>query len=256
MVLRSYRETFHAEHFFIPRRPGGAGGVQLLVGRPGAPPGLTLRAVAVPAPPGGPLVAALHPHARSRVKRCIDVCGALVLLIVFVLVLPLVAVLIKLDSAGGVIYRQSRVGLDGAVFTILKLRTMRQDAEADGLARWAQEGDPRVTRCGRVLRATRLDELPQAINVLRGEMSLVGPRPERPELTAALLAQHADYLRRQVIKPGLTGLAQVRHRYTSSMDDWHLKLAYDLDYVRCASHWLDLWILLRTVRVVLYRCGT
>ena len=98
--------------------------------------------------------------------------------------------------------------------------------------------------------------MPQAINVLRGEMSLVGPRPERPELTADLVARHADYLHRQVTKPGLTGLAQVRHRYTSSMEDWHLKLAYDLDYVRSASHWLDLCILLRTVRVVLSRCGT
>jgi lipopolysaccharide/colanic/teichoic acid biosynthesis glycosyltransferase len=197
-----------------------------------------------------------HPHALSRVKRCTDLLGGGVLLAFFVLVLPFVALAVRLDSPGAVIYRQTRVGLHGTPFTIYKFRTMRADAEADGRARWAQEGDPRVTRCGRFLRATRLDEVPQAINVLRGDMSLVGPRPERPELTDELLARHSNYLQRLVIKPGLTGLAQVRHRYTSSMEDWHLKLAYDIEYVRRASHWTDVCILFRTLHVVLFMRGT
>lgn len=201
-------------------------------------------------------VSVSHPHARSRVKRGIDVVGGLALLMLALLLFPLIGLAVRCDSAGGVIYRQTRVGLHGAPFTIYKFRTMRHDAEADGRARWAQVGDSRVTRCGRFLRATRLDELPQAFNVIRGEMSLVGPRPERPELIEELRARHSDFPHRQVIKPGLTGLAQVKHRYTSCADDWQLKLAYDLEYVRRASHWFDLCILLRTVRVVLGMRGT
>lgn len=197
-----------------------------------------------------------HPHAGSRLKRLIDVAGGLALLLLAGLLLPLVAVAIRCDSAGGVIYRQTRVGLHGAPFTIYKFRTMCHDAEADGRARWAQVGDSRVTRCGRFLRATRLDELPQALNVLRGEMSLVGPRPERPELIEELRARHSEFPHRHVIKPGLTGLAQVKHGYTTCVDDWQLKLAYDIEYVKRASHWLDLCILLRTVRVVLGMRGT
>ncbi|WP_169448582.1 sugar transferase [Ornithinimicrobium pekingense] len=210
-----------------------------------------LSPTAVAAPP-----ADVHPHAGSPLKRCGDLTGGLVLLVFFLLMLPVAAVLIRLDSPGTVIYRQTRVGLHGVPFTIYKFRTMCRDAEADGRARWAQEGDPRVTRCGRFLRATRLDEVPQAINVLRGEMSLVGPRPERPELTDVLVEQHANYLHRLTIKPGLTGLAQVKHRYTSSMEDWRRKLSYDLAYARWASHRLDLCILLRTIRVVLTMRGT
>jgi lipopolysaccharide/colanic/teichoic acid biosynthesis glycosyltransferase len=155
-----------------------------------------------------------------------------------------------------VIYRQQRVGQFGRVFTVFKFRSMRTDAEACGTPRWAQTGDPRVTRIGRIIRASRIDELPQLANVLRGEMSLVGPRPERPLFVEQLARAIPFYRQRAYVKPGLTGWAQVNYPYGASIEDASEKLAYDLYYVKHSSFWLDLLILLRTVRVVLFQEGS
>ena len=180
---------------------------------------------------------------------------------------------VKLTSPGPVIYTQTRVGLDrrrrgddasrdrrgrdvgGRPFTIYKFRSMRTDAEADGRAVWATRGDPRVTPVGRVLRATRLDELPQLINVLKGDMNLVGPRPERPDLVVELRTHIAEYQARHRVKPGLTGWAQVNRAYDATIDDVRQKVHYDLEYVRRQSLWKDLRILARTIPVVLFRKG-
>lgn len=190
---------------------------------------------------------ARHPLVSSRAKRFLDVSGGFVLLVVFVLTLPLLALLVKLDSRGPVFHTQVRVGLDGRTFRMYKVRSMVVCAEQDGLPRWTYCGDPRVTRLGRILRASHLDEMPQAINILRGDMSLVGPRPERPELVKELVQEFGQFPLRHSVRPGLTGLAQVRHCYTSSVGDWHQKLAHDLDYVRRGSFLTDLRILLDTV---------
>lgn len=192
-----------------------------------------------------------HPLVASRAKRCIDVLGATMLLGLLLVLLPLVALAIKIDSRGPVFHVQQRVGLHGRTFRMYKLRSMTCTAEADGLARWTFPGDPRVTRLGRLLRASHLDEVPQGLNILRGEMSLVGPRPERPELVVELMQQFAQFEQRLVVRPGLTGQAQVRHCYTSAVEDWHGKLAHDLDYVRAGSLRGDLPILTSTVMQVL-----
>ena len=194
------------------------------------------------------------PWRISAVRRVRDVAGAVVLLVVTLPVLALVAVAIKLDTRGPVLYRQDRVGLDGRVFSLLKLRSMRVDAEAAG-PRWAAARDPRVTRVGVFIRACRIDELPQLINVLRGEMSLVGPRPERPHFTAQLSEVLARYDERTRVLPGITGWAQVRYRYGGSVEDARIKLTYDLDYIARRSLVLDLRILAETVRVVLFGIG-
>jgi lipopolysaccharide/colanic/teichoic acid biosynthesis glycosyltransferase len=164
--------------------------------------------------------------------------------------LPLVALAIKLDSPGPVFYSQERTGYRGRVFRVWKFRSMVAAAEADGRARWAKPGDPRVTRVGRALRASRLDELPQVLNVLRGEMSIVGPRPERPEFVAALEQQIPFYRARLLVKPGLTGWAQIKYRYGSTAQDALVKLQYDLYYVKHRSLLLDALIIARTIGVV------
>jgi lipopolysaccharide/colanic/teichoic acid biosynthesis glycosyltransferase len=161
------------------------------------------------------------------------------------------ALLIALESPGTVIYRQKRVGRGGKTFTLLKFRSMSMDAEKDGKAAWAAVNDARITRIGRFIRRTRIDELPQLINVLRGEMSLVGPRPERPEFVTMLSEQIPFYAVRHSVKPGITGWAQVRHCYVATVDDTVKKLEYDIYYVKNNSLLLDLLILLETVRVVL-----
>jgi exopolysaccharide biosynthesis polyprenyl glycosylphosphotransferase len=185
-------------------------------------------------------------------------CDILMALFILALTLPLmlfVAVAIRLDSPGPIIYRQQRVGRLGRTFTVFKFRSMSIDAEACGRPRWAQAGDPRVTRVGRFIRATRIDELPQLANVLRGEMSMVGPRPERPLFVEQLAQAIPFYRQRAYVKPGLTGWAQVNYSYGASVEDAREKLAYDLYYVKHRSIWLDLIILLRTVRVVLFGEG-
>jgi exopolysaccharide biosynthesis polyprenyl glycosylphosphotransferase len=167
------------------------------------------------------------------------------------LITPFVALANALWSRGPLFYRQTRVGRGGRIFTVAKFRTMRPDAEQDTGAVWAQEGDSRITPVGRWLRKSRLDELPQSINVLRGEMSVIGPRPERPEFIEGLARQIPFYRARLAAKPGLTGWAQVRFGYGNTVDDARIKLEYDLYYVRHASLYLDALIVLKTIAVVL-----
>jgi sugar transferase (PEP-CTERM system associated) len=190
-------------------------------------------------------------------KRTLDVVGATVMLLGGLPVMAAVAlgILIESRGRGPILFRQTRVGLGGQPFTLYKFRSMRADAEADGVARWATVGDPRVTRFGRFIRKTRLDEMPQLMNVLRGEMSLVGPRPERPEFVADLAGRLRYYPERHRVKPGLTGWAQLNYQYGSSIDDAKKKLEYDLYYVKNASLFLDLVILLETVEIVLWGKG-
>jgi lipopolysaccharide/colanic/teichoic acid biosynthesis glycosyltransferase len=180
--------------------------------------------------------------------------AAQVLLLLASPVLALAAGLIWLEDGAAVIYRQQRTGLLGQTFAVLKLRSMVPEAEGED-ALWAKEGDDRVTQIGRWLRRTRLDELPQLINVLRGEMSLIGPRPERPELEVKLEAEIPNYRLRHWVRPGLSGWAQVNMPYTSSVEDSELKLSYDLFYLRNASLWLDLLIMAKTIKVVLKAAG-
>jgi len=188
---------------------------------------------------------------RRFVKRSFDVAVVAVLVIAALPVIMFTALLIALESPGTVIYRQKRVGRGGKTFTLLKFRSMSMDAEKDGKAAWAAVNDARITRIGRFIRRTRIDELPQLINVLRGEMSLVGPRPERPEFVTMLSEQIPFYAVRHSVKPGITGWAQVRHCYVATVDDTVKKLEYDIYYVKNNSLLLDLLILLETVRVVL-----
>jgi sugar transferase (PEP-CTERM system associated) len=194
-------------------------------------------------------------NVRTLIKRAFDLAASVVL---FAATLPLMivtALAIKVESPGPVIYRQVRTGRAGRPFTVLKFRSMRADAEKDGVAQWAKPGDARVTRVGRVIRKLRIDELPQLINVLRGEMSFVGPRPERPEFVAKLKEQIPFYDLRHSVKPGLTGWAQVRYSYGASVEDARTKLQFDLYYVKNHSLFLDILILFETARVILFREG-
>ena len=168
-------------------------------------------------------------------KRVLDVVGALTGLLLTLPFWPILAAAIKLSSPGPVFFSQTRVGFRGRNFEMLKFRTMRQDAEKDG-AQWAVEGDPRVTRFGRFLRTARLDELPQLINVLRGDMALVGPRPERPEFVCDLVHEVPFYARRHLVPPGLTGWAQIRFPYGASKEDALRKLQFDLYYRKTATY--------------------
>ena len=190
----------------------------------------------------------------TSIRRGRDIAGSVLLLVLTLPVLLLVALLIKLDSPGPVLYRQDRVGLHGGVFILWKFRSMRMDAEAAGPC-WAAERDPRVTRVGAVIRACRIDELPQLVNVLRGEMSLVGPRPERPHFTVQLACVIPRYDQRTSVLPGITGLAQVSYPYGASVEDARAKLDYDLHYIAKRGLLLDLRILVATARVVLFRIG-
>jgi sugar transferase (PEP-CTERM system associated) len=188
---------------------------------------------------------------RALVKRIFDVTIATLLLAITLPVMAVIAVMIMVESGKPVIYRQKRVGRLGKHFTMLKFRSMAADAEIGNRAKWADVNDPRVTRVGRLMRRTRIDELPQLINVMRGEMSLVGPRPERPEFVALLTQEIPFYAARHSINPGITGWAQVRYSYGATVEQSMKKLEYDLFYVKNNSLALDLRILLNTVRVIL-----
>ncbi len=188
---------------------------------------------------------------RSVVKRLFDLIVATVLLIAVLPVMTVVAALIALESGFPLIYRQERVGLRGISYTMLKFRSMKKDAERDGRPAWAAPNDARVTGLGRFIRRSRIDELPQLINVLKGEMSLVGPRPERPVFVKMLTEQIPFYGVRNSVKPGITGWAQVRYSYGANVEQSMRKLEYDLYYVKNHSVFLDFLILLETVRVVL-----
>ncbi len=189
-------------------------------------------------------------------KRLSDVCISVAMIIVTLPLMVLTALAIKADSAGPVFYRQQRIGAFDKPFIVFKFRSMTADAEACGKPRWAQKHDARVTRVGRFIRATRIDELPQLANVIRGEMSLVGPRPERPLFVEQLAQAIPFYRQRSYVKPGLTGWAQVNYPYGASVEDAREKLAYDLYYVKKRSLLLDMKILLSTVRVVLFQEGS
>ncbi len=191
----------------------------------------------------------------SVVKRLFDIVASLLLLALTLPVLLLAVIAVKLDSRGPVFYRQRRVGLYSNGFDIPKLRSMRTDAEAAGTAIWAEKNDPRITRVGRILRKTRIDELPQCWSVLIGEMSFVGPRPERPEFVSALEEKLPYYAERHMVKPGITGWAQINYPYGASIDDARQKLEYDLYYAKNYSPFLDLLILLQTLRVVIWSGG-
>lgn len=188
-------------------------------------------------------------------KRLIDVTLSLIGLIPFFALLPFIALIIRLDSRGGVFYTQERMGRGGRRFRLIKFRSMVQNAEAATGAVFSHAGDPRVTRFGRFMRKTRLDELPQLINVLRGDMSFVGPRPERPEHVARLTEKIPFYRTRMIVRPGLTGWAQVQYSYGSTDEDAMIKLQYDLYYIRHRSLLLDMNILIRTVGKVLSMSG-
>lgn len=215
-----------------------------------------------------------EPGRRSdALSRLFNIGAALTLLVIFSPILVLAALAVRLTSRGPVLYTQTRIGLDrrwnreavvserrrvnlgGVPFTLYKLRSMRVDAEMSGQAQWATQKDDRVTAVGRLLRRHRIDELPQLFNVLRGDMNIVGPRPERPSLFVRLREQIAEYPQRQRVKPGITGLAQVCNPYDSCVDDVRRKVQLDLEYMRRQSLWTDLRIMVRTIPVVLFKIG-
>lgn len=183
-------------------------------------------------------------------RAIIDVTFGLGGLILMLCALPLLALLIYFDSPGPIFYTQERIGYQGQKFTVYKFRSMTTRAEQKGQAIWAVKNDPRVTRIGRFLRASHLDELPQVLNILRGEMRLIGPRPERPEYAAELESINPIYRQRLSVKPGLTGWAQVNYGYGSTSKDELEKLEYDLYYIQHQSLLLDIRIILKTVREV------
>ncbi len=188
---------------------------------------------------------------RTLVKRVFDIIFAVVLIIVSTPIMLITGILILLESGGPMLYLQERVGLNGRLFSVVKFRSMRTDAEKDGKPRWAAAGDDRVTRVGRVIRKLRIDELPQLFTVLAGDMSLVGPRPERPFFVDKLTQEIPYYSVRLSVKPGLTGWAQVRYHYGASMEDSAEKLQFDLYYVKNHTWFLDLVVLFETIGVVL-----
>ncbi len=189
-----------------------------------------------------------------RMKRVLDLCAAFILLVCTSPIMLLAALAVRFESPGPVIYSQRRVGLFGKTFTVFKFRSMRNDAEKNG-AVWAMKSDPRVTKVGKFIRKTRIDELPQLWNVLKGEMSLIGPRPERPEFVEELEKEIPFYSLRHAVKPGVTGWAQVCYPYGSSVDDSRRKLEYDLYYAKNMSLLLDIKIVLKTIGVILFPKG-
>lgn len=187
-------------------------------------------------------------------KRVFDIVVSSALLLFTLPITAVAAALVKIESRGPIFYSQERIGLDGEAFTVVKFRSMTVDAEKDG-PQWAAKKDARVTRIGHILRKTRIDEIPQVFNVLRGDMSFVGPRPERPVFVAELREHLRFYDERHRLKPGITGWAQINYPYGASIDDAREKLSYDLYYVKNASIFLDLLILLQTVRVIIFPSG-
>jgi lipopolysaccharide/colanic/teichoic acid biosynthesis glycosyltransferase len=210
---------------------------------------------------------------REALSRTTNIVMALILLLLLFPLMVVIALLVWLTSPGPIIYSQTRVGLDrrlprdaalnhrreqnlgGRPFTIYKFRTMRADAERDTGPVWARQRDPRATAIGRLLRQYRLDEIPQLLNVLKGEMNIVGPRPERPTIFAEMREQIAEFPLRQRAKPGITGLAQIKRHYDSSLDDVRTKVQYDLEYIQRQSISEDIRIMLKTIPVMLRRRG-
>ncbi|MGO9139581.1 MAG: TIGR03013 family XrtA/PEP-CTERM system glycosyltransferase [Syntrophales bacterium] len=191
---------------------------------------------------------------NAKVKKIIDKTFAILVLLFAVPIMCIVSLLVKVDTRGPVLYRQKRVGFNGVIFNLIKFRSMNVDAEMNG-AVWAEENDPRITRVGRIMRFLRIDELPQLWNVFKGELSLVGPRPERPEFVESLTLEIPYYSLRHSVKPGITGWAQVNYPYGASKEDALEKLQFDLYYIKNVTFLLDLYIVLRTMRTVLFRKG-
>jgi lipopolysaccharide/colanic/teichoic acid biosynthesis glycosyltransferase len=250
--------------------PGSSGRRPVVLGWPADAPLPTLT-------PEAPSEGVPEVVVRDRSKllnRVINVLIAGIALLVLAPLCVIVAALVKLTSPGPVFYTQTRIGLDrrwgraaagdgdrrvedlgGQPFTILKFRSMRVDAEKNGEAVWATKHDARITPIGRVLRKSRIDEIPQLVNVLRGEMNIVGPRPERPSIVVRLREDIPEYTQRHRVKPGITGWAQINHSYDASIEDVRKKVEYDLDYIRTADLWVDLKIMLLTLPVMLFRRG-
>lgn len=191
----------------------------------------------------------------EEMKRFFDIAFAIVIGTIIIPFFPLIALSIKLSSPGPIFYKQKRVGQNGKIFEIIKFRTMKKDAEQGTGAVWAQENDPRITWLGKIMRKTRIDELPQVWNILRGEMSFVGPRAERPEFHQKLKEQIPFYEERYIIKPGLSGWAQINYHYGSSVNDAAQKLQYDLYYIKNRALILDLGIILKTVNTAIRQAG-
>jgi exopolysaccharide biosynthesis polyprenyl glycosylphosphotransferase len=198
---------------------------------------------------------AAHPW-TDLLKRAVDVVLSSVMITLSWPLMLATAIAVRVDSQGPILFRQERVGRDGLPFTLLKFRSMRADAEAVTGPVWAVEDDPRITRAGRFIRRSRLDELPQLFNVLAGQMSLVGPRPERPVFVEELAKRIPYFRQRHIVKPGLTGWAQINYRYGASFEDAVQKLQYDLFYIKNQSLLFDLSILFNTVKIVILRKGT
>lgn len=188
-------------------------------------------------------------------KRVFDVTVAAVGLLILLPICAITALLVKLTSRGPVVFKQTRVGRDGKLFEMYKFRTMCVDAEKESGPVWAKKNDCRITPIGKFLRKTRIDEIPQFVNVIKGDMSIVGPRPERPIFVEKFVKEIPDYEKRLAVKPGITGLAQVWHRYDETIEDVKKKIKYDILYIKKFCFWTDLGILLRTVRVVLTGSG-
>jgi exopolysaccharide biosynthesis polyprenyl glycosylphosphotransferase len=197
----------------------------------------------------------LMPEWEKKLKRLIDIGVSLAFLIISSPVLLVTAILIKLESEGDIFYRQERCGINGSLFKIIKFRSMRNDAEKLTGPVWSQKDDPRITKIGKFIRRTRIDEIPQIINVLKGEMSIVGPRPERPYFVEKLSKEIPYYKRRLKVRPGITGWAQVKHKYDENIEDVKIKLRYDLFYIENMSLRMDFKILFRTVFVMILGQG-
>ena len=195
-------------------------------------------------------------YLRSRRKRSVDLALGLIGMLITVIIFPVIALLIKIDSRGPVLYRQTRSGMDSQTFCLVKFRTMIHNAEADGKARWASSDDPRITRLGQIMRRLYIDEFPQWWNVLKGDMSIVGPRPERPEMIEQIVKRYPEFSKRLSAKPGITGLAQTEYGYASTVVDSRRKLKYDQKYMSESSLRLDMWVIMRTFRKIAKLSGS